>query len=472
MFSRAPTVHRRRMRLLLPLTLAVIGLLLSTSVGWAHSNLERSDPANGAILRQSPGEVRLWFTEDLEPDFTRAVVYDGNRQPVSTLSHVAPENPRLLLVELKPHLTNGWYVISWQAQAKLDGHLTRGAVPFGIGVAGPPPDVAAAANAAQSGSGSLLEVALRWLILLSTIVIVGSFAFWEIQSLGLARGSRVPTRVRILPTQWALAELAWILFMLVNVIFLIDVVAVASDAPSLDDLGPPLILLATRTTFGQLWLARMALASFMGIILLYRGNRCPSPWDRVALVIGGGLLLSFSLTSHSATVSNLAPIAVANDWLHFAAVTVWIGGLLQLAIVFTAPAKASAQSNGSDIRWNLVRRFAAIATYALAMVGVTGLSEAIFHVVTPFNLVHSGYGQMVVLKTVLLIPLVALAAVHHRLILPALIRQTPEQTPPFYSRLIGSRSLESWFARSIRLEALWAVLLIAAVGLLTSLSPP
>lgn len=472
MFSRASTINRRRLRVLFPLTLAMLALLLSTSVGLAHSNLERSDPANGAILRQAPTEVRLWFTEDLEPDFTRAVVYAGNRQPVSTASRVDSQNPRLLTLDVKPNLANGWYVIEWQAQAKLDGHLTRGAVTFGIGVTGPPPDIAAAVNAAQSGSGSVLEVALRWLILLSTIVIVGSFAFWGMQSQVLTRGPRPPTRVRILPGQWAFAELAWILFMLANVIFLINAVANASNVSSLDDLGPPLVQLATQTTFGQIWLARMALASLLGIALLYRGNRCPSPWDRIALVLGGGLLLCFSLTSHSAAVRTLAPVAVANDWLHFAAVTIWIGGLLQLAIVFAAPAKNPAEPSGTEIRRALVRRFAAIATYALAMVVVTGLSEALFHVVTPYNLVHSRYGLVVVLKTLLVIPLVALAAVHHWRIRPALARQSLEQISPLASRPVGRGSLESWFAWSIRFEALWAVLIIAAVGLLTSLSPP
>lgn len=472
MFSRAPTTRRRRFGFLLPLTLAAIALLVHASVGFAHSNLERSDPAPGAILRQSPAEVRLWFTEDLEPDFTRAVVYTGNQQTVSTASQVSRSDPRLLTVDLKPRLANGWYVIAWQAQAKVDGHLTRGTVTFGIGVSGPSPDLAAAVNAAQSGSGSVLEVALRWLILLTTIVVVGSFGFWRIQSQVLSREPRPAVRVRILPGQWALAELAWILFILTNVVFLINAVAIASDASSIDDLGPPLVRLATQTTFGQLWLARMALAGVLGVILLYRGNRFPSSWDRVALVFGGGLLLSFSLTSHSAAVRSFAPVAVINDWLHFAAVTIWIGGLLQMVIVFAAPAKAMSEPAGTEIRWALVRRFAAIATYALALVAVTGLSEAMFHVVTPFNLVHSPYGLVVILKTLLVIPLVALAAIQHRRIHSDLTRRSSEQIPAGSSRPVGKGNFEAWFARSIRFEALWAILIIAAVGLLTSLSPP
>src|SRR5581483_731115 len=103
--------------------------------------------------------------------------------------------------------------------------------------------------------------------------------------------------------QWTLAELAWIVFLLTSVVYLINVVAVVSDASSIDDLGSPLVQLATQTWFGQLWLLRLALVGVLGIILLYRGNGCPSRWDPPALVVSGGLLLCFSLTSHSAAVS-------------------------------------------------------------------------------------------------------------------------------------------------------------------------
>ena len=472
MLRRSSLTNRHPGRTLFPFLLALIAVLLESGVVLAHSNLERSDPSNGAILLQAPADVRLWFSEDLEPSFSRAVVHDGIRQPVSTGSTVATDDPRLLVVDLEPRLASGWYVVSWQAQAKLDGHLTRGTITFGVGVTGPPPGIATAARTAANGSGSVLEVVLRWLILLSAIVVVGSFAFWALQSRKQTVGPRSPRRARILPAQWAIAELAWIVFILANVVFLTNAVAVASDASSLDDLGPPLVVLATQTTFGQLWLARVALASVLGIILLYRGNDCPSSWDRLALVVGAGLLLSFSLASHSAALPSIAAIAVANDWLHFATVTIWIGGLIQLAVVMAVSPGRPGHDGGEDIRWDLARRFGAIATYALALVAVTGLFEALYHVATPFNLVHSPYGRVVVLKTLLVVPLVVLAALHRRAVRSHGFRGHPNQVPSVISRFAGTPGFESWLPGSVRFEALWAVLVVAVVGLLTSLSPP
>jgi putative copper export protein len=259
------------------------------------------------------------------------------------------------------------------------------------------------------------------------------------------------------------------LYLLANVVFLTDVVAAVTRASSLDDLGPPLVELATQTSYGQLWLLRMALGGVLGILLLARGNGCPSWVDGPALAVGGVLLLGFSLASHSAAVNRLAPIAVANDWLHLAAVTIWIGGLLQLAVVFARPAKVPRALGGVDPRWALLRRFGALATYALALVAITGLAEAGFHVGTLANLVGTPYGRVVALKTLLLLPLLALAAVQQGVIRPVLADQP---LPALASRLLGDRRLPTWISRALLLETFWAALLLAAVGLLTSLSPP
>ena len=468
MFDCRGAACRRLLRILLAVTFAALTMQLAPGVGLAHANLDRSSPENGATLSRAPTDVRLWFTEDVEPEFSRAVVTDGSGQPVSLSSLVAPDNPRLLIVALKPGLTSGWYAVFWQAQAKVDGHLTRGEITFGVGVSGPPPSVASAATVAQSGSGSALDVGLRWLILLSTIVIVGSFAFWMLQGRVLADRAGSSRRARIHPVQWALAEIAWIVFVIANLNFMINAVAEVSNVSALDDLGPPLVLFVTRTAYGQLWLGRMALAGILGIILIWRGNDCPSRSDGPALGIGAALLLTFSLASHSAAVQTLAPVAVANDWLHFAAVALWIGGLLQLAVVLTT----SSRRIGWADRWKLLGGFTSVATYAVAMVAVTGLSEAWYHVGTPANLIGSPYGRVVLLKIALAVPLVALAARHHRRLNGGLSADSLDSKLPFVASVFGDRSNHRGLVWSICLEAACAVLVIAAVGLLTSLSPP
>jgi copper transport protein len=463
----------RLTRLVLALAVAVLILGTQTGTGFAHANLDRSEPADGATLASAPPEVRLWFTEDVEPAFSRAVVLDANRQGVSVASQVAANDSHLLIVALQPGLRSGWYSVFWQAQAKVDGHLTRGVIAFGVGVTGAPPGAVAAEQTAQTGSGSPTEVVLRWLIVLSATTVVGGFAFWTIQGWVIQHGPRLARPIRLLPLQWALAELAWIVFLLANVVFLTNAVANVVDAATLDDLGGPLVQLATRTTFGQLWLIRMGIAVALGIVLSYRGTRFPSRWDIGGAVLGGALLLSLGLVSHSASLPTMAPLAIANDWLHFTAAAVWVGGLLQLTVLLVGLAAQPALANArADYDREILRRFAALATYAVALVAVTGLGEAVLHLGTPISLVATRYGQVVLLKVVLLVPMVALGAAVRRRLRANLTWRKAVAHLSFGASTDDASRADPGLARTLVVESLWAAGLLAAVGWLTSLSPP
>src|SRR5262249_9680988 len=104
----------------------------------------------------------------LEPSFSEARVLDSNQQRVDLGdSHVAPDDPLSLVVSVKPGLPNGVYAIAWVTQSKIDGHVVRGIVPFGVGTSVIPTDTANQGAPQGAVSGTPLEMALRWLILLS-----------------------------------------------------------------------------------------------------------------------------------------------------------------------------------------------------------------------------------------------------------------------------------------------------------------
>src|SRR5215813_11216438 len=75
-----PARSGRVRRVAIASTLALFFLLLLSGVASAHALLARSDPAAGAIFLadQAPSQVRLWFTEDVNPALTKAVVVDHN----------------------------------------------------------------------------------------------------------------------------------------------------------------------------------------------------------------------------------------------------------------------------------------------------------------------------------------------------------------------------------------------------------
>lgn len=159
----------------------------------AHALPVRSDPASDAILQAPPSRVRMWFSEDLNPNTSRIVVVDPtNRQVDNKDSHVANDNSREMIVDL-PLLPAGTYIVTWRTQSAADGHITGGSYIFRIarpdGSIPPLPSVlptgtipGAGGSGAQTG-GTLdgpttLQAITTWLALLFMTFWVGGL-IWQ-----------------------------------------------------------------------------------------------------------------------------------------------------------------------------------------------------------------------------------------------------------------------------------------------------
>jgi methionine-rich copper-binding protein CopC len=118
----------RHSRLLL-LTMALI--LAGATLVAAHAFLERADPRVGSTVRAAPAQVRLWFTDQLEPAFSSVrVVAETGKQVDKGDAQVDPAAPKQLRVSLPP-LAPGTYKVIWRALS-LDTHLTEGTFPFTV----------------------------------------------------------------------------------------------------------------------------------------------------------------------------------------------------------------------------------------------------------------------------------------------------------------------------------------------------
>src|SRR6266478_10259098 len=86
----------------LAIPLALFLTLLLPGVASAHAILLRSDPAKDAILNAAPQQVRMWFSEDLNPALSTAVVVNGTNQRVDQRdATISPNDPREMDVTLK-----------------------------------------------------------------------------------------------------------------------------------------------------------------------------------------------------------------------------------------------------------------------------------------------------------------------------------------------------------------------------------
>lgn len=110
-------------------TLALLLAGIGTAV--AHGALTRAVPPAGSTVKRPPSVISLWFSESLEPAFSRIEVLDaaGNRVDKAD-SRVAADDPKRLTVGLVP-LEAGAYSVIWRVLF-VDTHRTNGEYRFAV----------------------------------------------------------------------------------------------------------------------------------------------------------------------------------------------------------------------------------------------------------------------------------------------------------------------------------------------------
>jgi copper resistance protein C len=113
---------------------AILGAALAVAAApaaQAHAFLDRSEPKVGGTLSAAPTEVRIWFTEALEPAFSSITVANAAGAAVTAgKTSVDPKDPKLLEVGLKP-LPAGTYHVRWRV-ISVDSHPTQGDFTFSV----------------------------------------------------------------------------------------------------------------------------------------------------------------------------------------------------------------------------------------------------------------------------------------------------------------------------------------------------
>ena len=106
-------------------------ILLPLGGAAAHAFLDHAAPSVGSTVRGSPAEVRVWFTEALEPAFsTLRVVDQGGAQVDQGNKAVDPGDRTLLKVSLRS-LAPGSYKVFWRVLS-VDAHTTEGSFSFSV----------------------------------------------------------------------------------------------------------------------------------------------------------------------------------------------------------------------------------------------------------------------------------------------------------------------------------------------------
>lgn len=98
----------------------------------AHAFLDRTEPRVGSTVQPAPSELRLWFSQELEPAFSTVKVLDTTGRRVdSANARVDPADRSLLRVSLQA-LGPGVYTVVWRV-VSVDTHATEGDFVFRVG---------------------------------------------------------------------------------------------------------------------------------------------------------------------------------------------------------------------------------------------------------------------------------------------------------------------------------------------------
>lgn len=116
---------------LIAFSIALLVALAGMDAAFAHAFPDHSVPAVGGVVGQSPAEIRIWFTQKLEPSFSGVEVFDGKGARVDQGdAKVDVQEPTLLRVSLKP-LAAGTYNVVWHV-VSIDTHATQGDFAFTV----------------------------------------------------------------------------------------------------------------------------------------------------------------------------------------------------------------------------------------------------------------------------------------------------------------------------------------------------
>ena len=418
------------------LLFAILVALVIPGTASAHASLSSATPDFRERLERSPAQVVLRFSQVIQPIPNGIVVRDDQGRVVSRSVRLGRDR-RSLTAELGP-LARGAYAVRWQTLSVSDGHIVSGLYTFGVGVDAPPPTEAVGAS-----GPSTIEKLVRWLAYLGLAVLAGGLAFRL-----LALPNSLPERID--QAFFALVGAAALVTIDAGIVALLLRADAALQLPFERFLYADLSPFAGGTRFGVAWVWMTLGCALVGGLLTIawlRHWRLPL-W--LALGISLALGAGFSLSGHSASEPNASALSVTADWVHIAAASIWIGGLVTLALIGWRLERAD--------RHRAFLRFSRIATALVGVVLVAGVYLGLLRLSAPADLWTTAYGQVLLFKIVLVGLALAWGAAHRFLVRPRL-----ELGPEPAGNRVG---------RSLVGESLVGVAVLLVAALLVNTAPP
>jgi copper transport protein len=208
---------------------------------------------------------------------------------------------------------------------------------------------------------------------------------------------------------------------------------------------------AGGTRFGEAFIA-MTLGFALVAAVLFLAWLLDRPvllWP--AFVLALGFASGLSLSGHSAADAGSSWKSELADWVHLSCASLWLGGVVQLAVVIWPRAP--------ELRRATFLRFARLAPVLIGMLIAAGLYLSVLRLPQVSDLWSESYGRVLLVKLALVSLALLWGAVHHFVAEPLVERDDGRVFGKLSRSLVGEASVGM------------AVLLAAAV-LVDSKPPP
>ncbi|MBE2181959.1 MAG: CopD family protein [Anaerolineae bacterium] len=446
--------------------LSILAFLLFTAVGSAaaHGYLLRAIPEDRSTLERAPARVQYWFSEPLEPDFSTVMVRNASGETVAQ-GGVNENASNLLEARLPSSLPDGAYMSELRIAFASDGHVIVETRSFFVGEGG------AEIEGARSGDQVIvLEVIWRFILYASLLLLTGTFGLYALVLLPAWGNRRYPAGE--LPPR-VISALNQIIVAGFIGAFAGSALALLQQTMAFFGAEPGQVIteglfnvVRTGTRFGDMWNIRMIIllaAAGMFAASLYFRERQPAfvraflSANTFALTLALGTL---SLSGHAAGSLVQPWLALAADWLHLAAVGLWVGGLAALVMLLPAALRPYEGDARRTALLAVLNRFSPVALVCFLIVTATGIFSATVWVTAPGQL-GSRYVLTLLVKVLLVGVILAMAAAHY-------IALRPERFERWSAR-VAKRG--GWLTR-LRLEVMIAVFVVCAAAWLSATPVP
>jgi len=367
--------------------IAVLGVLVGAHTALAHAELLSSFPADQELLAVAPTEIVLQFTETIDPIEPGIRLVDNNGDDVEIGAVDQSVGTDRMRASVPDSLADGTYVVAWQG-VSADSHRVRGSFTFSVGV---PSSVTPGVldglfdGAVDSSSDDIL---------------LGIGRFVSYAGVGLLVGGLV-LAVALTPSVIGTRRVGVLLVGAAELAFVGTLWMVAAQANLIG--GSFLSWGAVADTqSGQWWIARLVVIALFGVSIALRSRFAVRGGVVVVSALGLGVLAVVAAGGHAISGDSIV-LGFVSTLVHLVAMSIWFGGL---ALVLLAPPPGQF--------WQTVTRFSPWALGSVVALAVSGGVNAWRQLGSPGGLTDSSYGRWLVIKLVLVVLVVGVAAFSRR----------------------------------------------------------